>query len=260
MSGQSEKKRKKAEQAAWRRYLLWVLVINAFYVVGRLLPAYAGYLKRGDGASGSPGAFGLLRAVVCFLAQYALAKLLSGAAGENAAAGKNSDARSGEHFFDGLAVLLFCEASAVVEFWWRRKEGVWWLSLLLPAGGCYHAWAFLRPMLEQVGVLKKSGAEADAADAADAAKNAKESALGEWWWWWWWWWWWRRNEEREPMTNPNIATTLPFFLSFFLPSFLQLHRREAQAAAGAQGQAARASGGACPRRRQGGRVVSRSSS
>ena len=53
MSGQSEKKRKKAEQAAWRRYLLWVLVINAFYVVGRLLPAYAGYLKRGDGASGS---------------------------------------------------------------------------------------------------------------------------------------------------------------------------------------------------------------
>ena len=259
MSGQSEKKRKKAEQAAWRRYLLWVLVINAFYVVGRLLPAYAGYLKRGDGASGSPGAFGLLRAVVCFLAQYALAKLLSGAAGENAAAGKNSDARSGEHFFDGLAVLLFCEASAVVEFWWRRKEGVWWLSLLLPAGGCYHAWAFLRPMLEQVGVLKKSGAEADAADAADAAKNAKESALGEWWWWWWWWWW-RRNEEREPMTNPNIVTTLHFFLSFFLPSFLQLHRREAQAAAGAQGQAARASGGACPRRRQGGRVVSRSSS
>ena len=214
MSGQSEKKRKKAEQAAWRRYLLWVLVINAFYGVGRLLPAYAGYLKRGDGASGSPGAFGLLRAVVCFLAQYALAKLLSGAAGENAAAGKNSDARSGEHFFDGLAVLLFCEASAVVEFWWRRKEGVWWLSLLLPAGGCYHAWAFLRPMLEQVGVLKKSGAEADAADAADAAKNAKESALGEWWWWWWWWW--RRNEEREPMTNPNIVTT---FISFYLSSF-----------------------------------------
>ena len=101
MSGQSEKKRKKAAEAALKSYLLWVMVINGFYFLGRLLPPYLGFL---GGAAGRLGFGGLLRFAVAAFATRSIAALLADAAGENAAAGKNADGKAGEHYFDAFAV------------------------------------------------------------------------------------------------------------------------------------------------------------
>mmetsp|Transcript_20700 Transcript_20700/g.42454 ORF Transcript_20700/g.42454 Transcript_20700/m.42454 type:complete len:183 (-) Transcript_20700:228-776(-) len=129
MSGASEKKAAKAHAKAAAKYRLIWMAANGFYVIGRMLPGYMGF-------AAALSAWGVFRWLLSFLAQWTISIFLCDAEARNATAGKNSGS-DGEHYFDAFALLTAIQILAVLEFWFRGAEAVWWVSLVVPAGGAY---------------------------------------------------------------------------------------------------------------------------
>ena len=128
--GSGEKKRRKAAAEATKKLMLWVYAANAAYVAVRLAPCFLSSSASASSSSppSSPDAGGdgwcgfgdggarlwpvLLRLAACFYVQRAAAAVYGAARGDAAVAGKNADPNAGEHWFDLLGLLIFCEVGA----------------------------------------------------------------------------------------------------------------------------------------------------
>ena len=86
-----------------------------------------------------------------------------------------------ESAFDAFAVLVAVQLLAGFEAWYRRRESIWWFSLLAPAAGAHGAWSTVQGT-GLPGMLSGGGGggrKEEEVGQALAAKRERRKALKE---------------------------------------------------------------------------------